>query len=120
MFGISEVFTSDMTEEIIVVRDDSTQVLDDGEYVTVANVTNTTTTGTVTPTRDREISFLPASTSMTEYITIHTTYPLRMASQRTSTLADVVTYKELPYEIIKISDRQSSGYTRAIGVYTYA
>ena len=117
MFNVSAVFTSEMTEPVDVIRTTSTTTLVDGEDVNDEVVEVVPIRATVAQTSDKELSFIKDSINIISAYTFHTTYPLRMTSQRNQTLPDKVIVNGEEHTIVKVANRQNGGFTRAVGVF---
>ena len=115
MFTITEAFDSLMTEVITVTRITASNQIIDFEVVE-SNISDiTSSTASVQQSNPKDLSFLPSGYNISEYFTVYTTYPLRMASSvGGGTAADIVTYNSVEYRVISVSNRQSGGYTKAI------
>lgn len=113
MINVSKAISSFNTVTVTVTRTTTENSIVDYEMVKGETTTSETIKASVQQTSLKELQFLPTGYLVGSYLTVYTTYDLRMDSEINNITADVITYNNRDYKVIGISNRQDSGYTKA-------
>ncbi len=118
MLDMSDAFDSLLSAPIKVYRSEQGASIVEGRLVSENKTEVLDTIGSVQHVDPKTLAYLPEGYAIGSYRTVYTPFALRMASslkqsEGVNTVADKIEYLGVVYEVIGISDRQDTGFTKA-------